>query len=179
MSKVYILKLKNDKYYIGSTDNIDLRLKQHYDGCGSAWTKLHKPIETVEILDNCNKFDEDKYTKIYMSKYGIDNVRGGSYCEIDISKYVEILNREFTHSENLCFKCGETGHYIKNCEETNSEEEEDVWGCSYCGGEFDTEELALKHEKKEHKNTCYRCKREGHYSNSCYAKRDINGKCLY
>ena len=42
----------------------------------------YKPIEIVEIIPNCDNYDEDKYTKIYMDKYGVDKVHEGSYCTI-------------------------------------------------------------------------------------------------
>jgi len=59
--------------------------------------------------------------------------------------------------KNACFRCGRTGHYADNCyaktdingesiDEESSEEE--VWSCSYCNKEFDTEKGALFHEYK-------------------------------
>ena len=39
MTNIYILKLKNNKYYIGKTNNPQFRLTQHFDSNGSAWTK--------------------------------------------------------------------------------------------------------------------------------------------
>ena len=65
MTNIYILKLKNNKYYIGKTNNPQFRLTQHFDSNGSAWTKKYKPIKIIKIIPNCDNFDEDKYTKIY------------------------------------------------------------------------------------------------------------------
>ena len=34
MTYIYILKLNNNKFYVGKTNNPDLRLNQHYNGNG-------------------------------------------------------------------------------------------------------------------------------------------------
>ena len=60
---VYILLLKNGKYYIGKTTNPKFRLEQHFDSSGSAWTRKYKPVKVEKIIPNCDKFDEDKWTK--------------------------------------------------------------------------------------------------------------------
>ena len=60
----------------------DTLLAQHFNFNGSAWTKKYKPIRLVKLIPNCDKYDEDKYTKKYMGKYGINNVRGGAYCSM-------------------------------------------------------------------------------------------------
>jgi predicted GIY-YIG superfamily endonuclease len=40
---IYILELKNKKYYVGSSSHPDpnIRIRKHFLGKGSSWTKLH------------------------------------------------------------------------------------------------------------------------------------------
>ena len=44
---VYILSCDNGQYYVGSTYDLDLRLKQHQAGEGSNFTKKHLPVKLV------------------------------------------------------------------------------------------------------------------------------------
>ena len=85
-TNVYALKLADGKYYIGKSDNIEQRLHDHFSGSGSAWTREYKPIKVIERRENVSRFEEDKMTKEYMEKYGIDNVRGGAYTQVDLSE---------------------------------------------------------------------------------------------
>jgi len=79
---IYALKLSQGKYYVGKTTNPSFRLDNHFNSNGSAWTMKYKPIKLLELIPNCDRYDEDKYTRKYMDKYGIDNVRGGSFVQI-------------------------------------------------------------------------------------------------
>ena len=57
--------------------------------------KINYPIKIIETITNCDNFDEDKYVKIYASKYGIDNVRDGSYSKIYLDNdHKKLLNNE-------------------------------------------------------------------------------------
>ncbi len=233
MVNIYILQLDNKsggyKYYVGKTNNPSFRLEQHFNNHGSIWTKKYKPIKVIELIPNCDDFDEDKYTIKYMKEYGIDNVRGGSFCQIKLDETnIETITRmingstnkcyicgqadhfvnkcpnnieyedliEFLIKENRCLRCQRKGHYIDDCyaktfdngEEIIDYNSEEVYCCSYCGKEFETEKGALFHEnvhcknknttKKSSKNKCFRCGRENHYANECYATKNINGKYL-
>lgn len=87
--KLYTLKLEDNCYYIGTTFNIEKRFKKHLKGNNAVWTRLHKPIEIVEIRVT-KSFDqkeviklEDDMTIEYAMKYGKDFVRGGSYCTMN------------------------------------------------------------------------------------------------
>jgi predicted GIY-YIG superfamily endonuclease len=115
---VYSIKLNNNKYYIGKTYRTDIeqRFQEHVNNCGSEWTKKYSPIELIEFYKTENEFEEDVLTKKYMLKYGIDNVRGGSYTKIILEEWqIKSLEQELRSVQNTCFNCGECGHFVQNC----------------------------------------------------------------
>jgi hypothetical protein len=90
---IYALQLEQGKYYVGKTNNPEIRLESHFISNGSEWTKKYKPVKVLEVIPNCNDYDEDKYTRIYMDKYGIENVRGGSFVSVKLEKStIDILH---------------------------------------------------------------------------------------
>jgi hypothetical protein len=115
-TNVYVLRLSGGNYYVGKSANVMQRYQQHLDGTGAAWTKKHKPVALEKTYEKVSPFDEDKYTKIYMAKYGIDKVRGGSYVETELSaNQIEALNNELRGAKDLCTQCGRGGHFAKTC----------------------------------------------------------------
>jgi hypothetical protein len=76
---VYVLKLEDHCWYIGLSTNLEKRLKDHFDGKGAEWTKLHKPLKLEEKFIGYGENYERFITFEYMSLYGIDLVRGGAY----------------------------------------------------------------------------------------------------
>lgn len=187
---IYTLKLQKGKYYIGKTDNPKFRLDSHFNSYGSTWTQLYKPIKVLELISNCDNFDEDKYTIKYMAKYGINNVRGGSFVLTDLDKStIEHLTHMINGSNDKCFICGGKGHFARECDEIEFSEsdEEIIWCCEYCNKEFIDRNKCEYHEKKckknyeeedDNDNACFRCGREGHYASSCYASKHIKGYYL-
>lgn len=64
---VYILKGLNNKYYIGSTSDLNKRIARHNRG-GSVWTKRYKPWVLVrkEEFESKNKaIEREKQIKSY------------------------------------------------------------------------------------------------------------------
>jgi cellular nucleic acid-binding protein len=162
-TNIYVLRLEYGRYYIGKSDDVMQRYQQHLRGSGAAWTRKYKPISLEKTIENVSSFEEDKITKEYMSKYGIDNVRGGSYVEIELSKFhTEALKMEIWAAKDLCTQCGRTGHFVKDCyaktdtsgnkieyDESSDEEEcEDVWCCENCDRTFTTAFGCGVHEKR-------------------------------
>lgn len=116
MVTIYVLSLEWDKFYVGKTENIEFRIDQHFDSNGSVWTRKYKPKSVVEIIQDCDDFDEDKYTIKYMERYGIENVRGGSFCRLELEKdEINIIKKMIIGSSNRCYSCEEKGHFAKDC----------------------------------------------------------------
>lgn len=190
MTCVYVLKLISNKYYVGKTNNPNFRLEQHFNSNGSNWTKKYKPIKIIEIINNCDDFDEDKYTLKYMGKFGIQNVRGGSFCETILNKNnILTITKMLDSSTDKCYICGKKNHFAKDCiyEEIEYESSDDDYTCFKCGriGHFANECYAKTtvNGKQSYgrivgNNKCYRCGREGHFANECYAKTHSNGYYL-
>ena len=83
----YVLLLenggKNDKIYVGDTDNIYTRLMTHIEMSPSsaAWVKMHGPVKRVlEITHDAQPGAERERFLEYASIFGFPNVRGSWWC---------------------------------------------------------------------------------------------------
>ena len=115
---IYVLLLEQDKYYVGRTNDISRRILEHKNNTLKAaeFTKKYKVISLIEISPCRSDFDEDNKTKQYMMTYGIENVRGGTYCQIELTYNTrKVLENEFKHLKNECYRCCSTNHYTNQC----------------------------------------------------------------
>ena len=199
-TNIYVLRLEGGRYYVGKTDNVPQRFQQHLHGQGSAWTKKYKTVSLEKTIKHASVFDEDKVTKEYMAKYGVDKVRGGSYVQMELSEEQKtMLERELRGAKDLCTRCGRSGHFVKDCyakSDTNGKRLDESSDSSSDSSDSDdgtvktnaqivsllkqvVKEVSKPHiNKKKVANACYRCGREGHYAPDCYASRHVNGTYL-
>ena len=181
MSQLYVLKLEGGKYYVGKSDNPAQRYKQHKDGVGAAWTKKYAPVKFMETRALKGEHDETNLTKDLMKKYGVDNVRGGAYTQIVLDDATKsVLEREILGNTDKCYKCGLGGHFANQCPLEKAAPAL-LWECAYCLKRFVTEPACDRHMTAcpgQVGSNCYRCGRNSHYANNCFAKTHLDGSEL-
>ena len=88
---VYLLKLQDEKYYVGIAVDPNKRFLEHQKqgkDCPN-WCKKYKAIKIIETFETKYKgmkdatLIEDIYTLKYIEKFGSENVRGGRYLWSD------------------------------------------------------------------------------------------------
>ncbi|MBO4533905.1 MAG: GIY-YIG nuclease family protein [Treponema sp.] len=63
---MYILKCKDKSYYVGSTDNLTLRVEEHNAGEGCSYTKERLPVQLVyyeECFNIKDAFNREQQVK--------------------------------------------------------------------------------------------------------------------
>jgi predicted GIY-YIG superfamily endonuclease len=167
---LYVLELQKGKRYVGVTNDLQRRLTEHEEGSvkrnersewrGSAYTKKYPVVRLYSQEPLTSDFQEDMKVKELMGKYGIDNVRGGKYSRVRLTKEEKLLLQgEIEHAFQLCFKCKKQGHCITNCPLNKNE------------SAVKKKEAAVKKT-----NVCERCGRKGHAGESCFAHTNSTGE---
>jgi predicted GIY-YIG superfamily endonuclease len=86
---LYVLELEQQKYYIGITASTpEWRMQQHINGfAGARWTRKYEPLKIIERRDlgittyTDAELIENKATREYIKKFGLNNVRGGDITD--------------------------------------------------------------------------------------------------
>jgi predicted GIY-YIG superfamily endonuclease len=166
-TNIYILKLIDNKFYIGYTDNIKKRVQDHIDGNGCTFTKTYKPTSLVKVYENVDPLKVDKYIIKYMKKYGIDNVRGGSYKNVELkTSQIDSLAKEGIIYPKVS-KVPKVSKQLKKISIDDINLDDLVID--------DIGEKVLKIPIKNANGTCYKCMKDGHYMPQCRETTDKYG----
>lgn len=171
---LYVLRLQDDCWYVGTTNDLQRRVSDHSRGQGAAWTKAHPVIKLYESMPCPDPLLEDYKTKEYMRRYGMDKVRGGTYCQIRLNEQqVEALTQEFRMADGQCLNCG-GDHYIHACPEPKSKGK----GRAHNGQRVAKTASPAKKSDPSDRALCIRCGRNNHTVDTCYANTRRDGTPL-
>lgn len=124
MFHTYIIALEGNKYYVGSIDMTmdtpDSIMKRHLTGKDCVWTRMYKPIRFI-IGKTFNEILEIEKIVIYMmDEFGINNVRGGIFSEVELSEMQKLfIDNIIWNYSGRCYKCGSEQHKIFECPQNN------------------------------------------------------------
>ena len=167
-----------------------MRISDHFEASGSSWTRRYKPVKVLEIHPSTSECDEQNLTQKYMSRHGMDNVRGGPWCKAKLTDAEkEVIGKMIQSMTDCCYKCREKGHFANKCtacercrrsnhDEANCFAKTDKFGNEISSDESDYSEDVEVVDCKYGAVidcVCERCGRPNHDITFCFAKKDVDG----
>lgn len=114
---VYVLLLKENKYYVGHTTNLiklQENLRQKNIRHKSPWVTKYEPIGIVCTVPG-DRTTKDIITLQVMELFGWENVRGGKWCSIELLEPPQELGNPERINSCACTRCHRLGHMQKHC----------------------------------------------------------------
>ena len=169
MQSVYVFKLVDDKYFVGSCKTpVKVAFDKHFWGGGGEWTRIYAPKDIVECyLTRDDPFEVDRCVIDYMKNYGVENVRGGSFSWPELNmEQLKCINETIENPIDDCVKCKMDGHLSINCPYRGPFTTGRF--CTNCGMPGHNSEKCER--EVDRRDRCLRCGRCGHGTIDCYAQ---------
>jgi hypothetical protein len=125
---IYILKLREGKFWVGYTAEPILKARQFKDA--GEWVQKYG-IESIYSIIPARIYQLDHKVKDLMVQMRIENVRGGSWPEVHLPDAVrQTLQTELfgNDNENTCLMCGQPGHYMQDCSDDSGDSISEFFG---------------------------------------------------
>jgi hypothetical protein len=192
---MYILRLKEGKYYVGYSSNISRRLLEHKDGNGSEWTKKYHPVDIKKIYYiSDSEVLEGFADSLLNDPLGLATENGREILKGVWDGLWNIFAPD-RKPTNLVFRAPTDSMlgYDALCIPTSNTFDEhkytllmmirygidNVRGDVYCRMSLSAN---MKHEIKQHirhiQGRCLKCARKGHMAIKCRYRTDIRGYFL-
>jgi hypothetical protein len=100
-SEVYVLELKQNKVYVGVSDDVERSIQEHLEGDGCAFTRAYETTGTLlprlgSVSGSISAQHRDE-TLRYMLLRGIENVRGWKYMGVELPDVNEAMADVLLH----------------------------------------------------------------------------------
>jgi len=116
---IYILRLQQEKYWVGYTTEPICSIKPFMEL--NDWVTNYV-VENIYKIIPAKSYRLDYEVRELMGSAGIDNVRGGSWSDSVLpATVIRALKAEiFGTSDKVCFMCQKQGHYVQDCPDDDS-----------------------------------------------------------
>ena len=189
----YAILCEENKVYVGRIDagtdkTIEDRYHEHEMGVGSEWTRKYRPVRLLAKEMNQDKWGEDNMLFRYMEKYRKENVRGGSYSQMELTKpQCYALDKKFKSINDACFTCGSIEHFANVCPDKDKPrpKRDDADSSDYKATRKGRKTTASKPYTKSKtgpnikKLVCFRCGRSTHMAYNCKNSTTIDRTKLH
>jgi len=157
------------------------RVLEHFEvpGNPAAWTRKHCPRSLVELAPGGTRAETAKTLEL-MATHGAGAVRGGAWCQLELSEEtLRELGHMVAHEEGKCVKCGGAGHWAARCPRRRAPRvpKQRVVPCGRCNKRgHTTEECRAYQDAGGRTLPCLHCGRTSHTHRDCYAKTTADGE---
>lgn len=117
---VYVLKTKDNFYYVGKSNDIDSRIAEHAQGVGASCLAGRGVWEEIIPFTPNQGSDHESWerseTLHRMMMHGIDNVRGWMFTSPSLTETERnAAFRQICEKFDLCRRCGRRDHFADAC----------------------------------------------------------------